>query len=173
MLVCGLGAACASQTANRDRNSVARFLHELPACSAPLDAREVDQISEEAATAQVRGLLVRGEATCTLLACTRECCNGCGGRWVLQSPRQGVSDERRRITLVDRDGELMGWSAMDCSLSGLDRDIRPISAVATGAIRKRTAYYGDDNPFELVVVSAMRSAIDAVAVWGPTFSTAC
>lgn len=151
VLVCGLGAACAAQTANHDRDRVARFLHELPRCSAPLDTREVDQISEEATTAQIHGLLVRGEAICTLLACTRECCNGCGGRWVLQSPTPGVSAERHRITLVDRDGKLMGWDAMDCSISVLDRDIRPISAIAIGAIRKRTAYYGDDNPFELVV----------------------
>jgi hypothetical protein len=151
ILILTLAAACSSVTAARDRDRIARYLRELPACSGHGVTRSVVEASPETSPTRLRGNLVRGTATCTLRACARACCNGCGGRWLLSAPEGAGAEPSRAITLLDRDGRLLSWGATDCSLRTLDREIHPVLAVATGAIRKRTAHYGDDNPFVMEV----------------------
>ncbi len=142
-------SGCAATTVNHDVARIEQYLKSLPSCASGLAAQPVDALSEPNPHAVVRGTLVRAGAICTLLFCPhRACCNGCGGRWVLTG-----SASTPPLTLLQPDGTLLGWGAMDCSLKQLDHAILPVAAIAAGALRPRTADYdgAHEHPFELVV----------------------
>jgi hypothetical protein len=161
-LIAGATAACTTPE-ERDRNTIARYLRQLPSCERGQPARTVDELTADAGSVRVRGLLTRGDVVCTWLAFERatvQNSGACSGRWMLTTGERAGTKAKDRIALRDRGGQPMDWLVVASSMPTIDRDIRPVPAVVTGVPRKRTAdklctashaFGGDDNPLELVV----------------------